>query len=135
MLKILKLAVTLAVAALVHVGGMTSPAWSQVVQTSLLAGRVADSSGAVIQQAEVTLRGPQVRQSLRKLLVDRVVFTPRTEHYEFVGPWTLGKLVSGVVDLPQGMASPTGPELNFALPPLNEVVGWLERLETLRKTG
>ena len=51
---------------------------------------------------------PQARQILRKLLVDRVVFTPRTDHYEFVGPWTLGKLVSGVVDLPQGMASPTG---------------------------
>ena len=33
------------------------------------------------------------------------------------------------------VASPTGPELNFALPALNEVVGWLERLETLRKTG
>ena len=108
MLKMLKLAVTSAVAALVHVSGMTSPAWSQVVQTSLLAGRVADSSGAVIQQAEVILRGPQARQILRKLLVDRVVFTPRTEHYEFVGLWTLGKLVSGVVDLPQGMASPTG---------------------------
>ena len=51
---------------------------------------------------------PQARQILRKLLVDRVVFTPRTDHYEFVGPWTLGKLVSGVVDLPQGMASPRG---------------------------
>ena len=52
---------------------------------------------------------PQARQILRKLLVDRVVFTPRTDHYEFVGPWTLGKLVSGVVDLPQRMASPRGP--------------------------
>ena len=51
---------------------------------------------------------PQARQILRKLLVDRVVFTPRTDHYTFVGPWTLGKLVSGVVDLPQGMASPRG---------------------------
>ena len=51
---------------------------------------------------------PQARQILRKLLVDCVVFTPRTDHYEFVGPWTLGKLVSGVVDLPQGMASPRG---------------------------
>ena len=49
---------------------------------------------------------PQARQILRKLLVDRVVFTPRTDHYEFGGPWTLGKLVSGVVDLSQGMASP-----------------------------
>ena len=51
---------------------------------------------------------PQARQILRKLLVDRVVFTPRTDHYEFVGSWTLGKLVSGIVDLPQGMASPRG---------------------------
>ena len=51
---------------------------------------------------------PQARQILRKLLVDRVVFTPRADHYEFVGAWTLGKLVSGVVDLPQRMASPTG---------------------------
>jgi len=44
----------------------------------------------------------------RKLLVDRVVFTVRTDHYAVVGPWTLSKLVSGVVDLPQGMASPRG---------------------------
>ena len=58
MSKIRKLAVVAAGAALVHVGGMTSPAWAQVVQTSLLAGRVFDASGAVIQQAEVTLRGP-----------------------------------------------------------------------------
>ena len=34
---------------------------------------------------------PQARQILRKLLVDRVVFTPRADHYEFVGAWTLGK--------------------------------------------
>ena len=52
---------------------------------------------------------PQARQILRKLLlVDRVVFTPRTDHYAVVGPWTLGKLASGVVDLPQDMASPRG---------------------------
>ena len=51
---------------------------------------------------------PQARQILRKLLVDRVVFTPKTDHYEFMGSWTLGKLVSGVVDLPQRMVSPTG---------------------------
>ena len=50
---------------------------------------------------------PQARQILRKLLVDRVVFTPRTDHYEFMGAWTLGKLVNGVVDLLQRMASPT----------------------------
>ena len=50
----------------------------------------------------------QARQILRKLLVDRVVFTPKTDHYAFVGTWTLGKLVSGVVDLPQRMASPRG---------------------------
>ena len=51
---------------------------------------------------------PQARQILRKLLVDRVVFTPKTDYYEFTGSWTLGKLVSGVVDLPQRMVSPTG---------------------------
>ena len=51
---------------------------------------------------------PRAGQILLKLLVDSVVFTPRTDHYTFVGPWTLGKLVSGVVELPQGMASPTG---------------------------
>ena len=51
-------------------------------------------------------------------LVDRVVFTPKTDQYEFAGSWTLGKLVSGIVDLPQRMASPTGrallwkPEIN-----------------------
>ena len=55
---------------------------------------------------------PQARQILRKLLVDRVVFTPRTDHYEFTGSWTLGKLVSGVVDLPQRMASLSVPSWN-----------------------
>ena len=34
---------------------------------------------------------PQARQILRKLLVDRVVFTPKTDHYAFVGTWTLGR--------------------------------------------
>jgi hypothetical protein len=54
---------------------------------------------------------PQARQILRKLLVDRVVFTPKTDCYEFTGSWTLGKLVSGVVDLPQCMVSPRGHSL------------------------
>ena len=51
---------------------------------------------------------PQARQILRKLLDGRVTFTAKTDHYEFVGKWSLGKLMSGLVDLPQGMASPTG---------------------------
>ena len=43
---------------LLHLGGLTAVAWSQVVQASLLTGRVFDPSGAVIPGAEVTLRGP-----------------------------------------------------------------------------
>lgn len=35
----------------------------------------------------------------------------------------------------EGVASPTGPELNFSMPSVSEVVGWMERLKTLRKTG
>ena len=70
---------------------------------------------------------PQARQILRKLLVDRVVFTPRTDHYEFVGPWTLGKLVSGVVDLPQGMASPSTPSWN-------QILAWLREMAELRES-
>ena len=42
---------------------------------------------------------PQARQILRKLLTDRVVFSPQDDHYTFESTWTLGKLVSGVVDL------------------------------------
>ena len=64
----------------------------------------------------------------RKLLVDRVVFTPRTDHYEFVGPWTLGKLVSGVVDLPQGMAS-------LSTPSWNQFMVWLREMAELWKSG
>jgi len=71
---------------------------------------------------------PQARQILRKLLVDRVVFTPRTDHYEFVGPWTLGKLVSGVVDLPQGMAS-------LRTPSWNQIMVWLREMAELRESG
>ena len=56
---------------------------------------------------------PQARQILRKLVDGRLTFTPKTDHYEFVGQWTLGKLMSGLVDLPQGMASPTGFEPVF----------------------
>ena len=56
---------------------------------------------------------PQARQILRKLLDGRVTFTPKVDHYEFVGKWSLGKLMSGLVDLPQGMASPTGFEPVF----------------------
>ena len=71
---------------------------------------------------------PQARQILRKLLVDRVVFTPRTDHYEFTGSWTLGKLVSGVVDLPQRMAS-------LSVPSWNRFHGWLQEMDLLRKAA
>lgn len=53
-LKVTRLAL---IAAVFLLGGV-SPAWSQVVQTSLLTGRVFDPSGAVIPGAEVMLRGP-----------------------------------------------------------------------------
>ena len=71
---------------------------------------------------------PQARQILRKLLVDRVVFTTRTDHYEFTGSWTLGKLVSGVVDLPQRMAS-------LSVPSWNRFHGWLQEMDLLRKAA
>ena len=64
---------------------------------------------------------PQARQILRKLLVDRVVFTPKTDHYAFVGTWTLGKLVSGVVDLPQRMVSPRGTDRVWTTPVATDI--------------
>ena len=43
----------------------------------------------------------QGRQILRKLLVGRVTFTPRTEgaerYYEYAGEATLGRLLGGVI--------------------------------------
>ena len=63
---------------------------------------------------------------MRKLLVERVVFTPKTDHYAFVGTWTLDKLLSGVVGLPQGMAS-------LSVLSWNQVLGWLKEMDTLRK--
>ena len=71
---------------------------------------------------------PQARQILRKLLVERVVFTPKTDHYEFVGTWTLGKLVSGVVNLPQGMAS-------LSMPSWNRILAWLREMAALQDSG
>ena len=58
------------VAALLHLGGLVSPVWSQVVQTSLLSGRVFDPSSAVIPQAEVTLRGPFLLDGERRTMTD-----------------------------------------------------------------
>ncbi len=86
------------------------------------------------------LRGEvrEARQILRALLQDRIEFTPseRDGHriYRYRGTFTIGPLLAGVID-PQALASPTGRELNFPLPPLEEVVAWLQRLETLGKTG
>ena len=45
-----------------------------------------------------------------------------------------GRLLERAYD-GKGLASPTGRELNFTLPALNEVVGWLQRLATLRNKG
>ena len=67
MSKIFKLTI---VASIVHLSGFASSAWSQVVQTSLLTGRVFDSSGAVIQQAEVDLRGPLLLEGERRTMTD-----------------------------------------------------------------
>ena len=60
--------------------------------------------------------------------MERVVFTPKTDHYEFVGTWTLGKLVSGVVNLPQGMASHT-------VPSWKQIMPWLREMAELRESG
>ena len=75
------------------------------------------------------------RPILSKLLVGRVTFTPRHDpkRWELRGQGTLAGIFAAEC-FPEGMASPTGPELNFSLLSLNEVVGWLQRLETLRKT-
>ena len=67
MSKIFKLTTVVALAGCC---GLTPPAWSQVVQTSLLTDRVFDSSGAVIQQAEVTLRGLLLRDGERRTMTD-----------------------------------------------------------------
>ena len=68
MSKILTLAV---VVVSLHLVGVVSPAWSQVIQTSLLTGRVFDSSGAVIPQAQVTLRSPFLLNGERQTVTDQ----------------------------------------------------------------
>ena len=45
-----------------------------------------------------------------------------------------GRLLERAQNSGKRVASPTGPELNFSMPSVSEVVGWMERLETLRKT-
>ena len=85
------------------------PRW-QVPLTSRYRERIPKDFQARLDDWRALLRRhvPQVRQILGKLLGDRVVFTSRIDHYASVGPWTLGKLVSGVVDHPRRMASPKG---------------------------
>ena len=52
------------------------------------------------------------RQFLRTVLTGPIVFTPRTDGppkgYRFEGEASLGQLLSGVVELPTILASPTG---------------------------
>ncbi len=57
---------------------------------------------------------PVSRQMLRKLITDRIVFTPdrAARRYTFLAPGSLVKFFSGLV-CPQGMASPTGFEPVF----------------------
>jgi len=57
-----------------------------------------------------------------------VVFTPRADRYAFAGSWTLGKLVSGVVDLPQRMASPS--TLSW-----NHIADWFQQVEDPERSG
>jgi hypothetical protein len=60
---------------------------------------------------------PQARDVLRTLLVGPLRFTPvvdeRRRGYRFEGAVALDRLVSGVVALPTGLASPTGFEPVF----------------------
>ena len=79
---------------------------------------VADPSARREQHRGIT------RASRRHAVRHRVVFTPWTDHYEFTGSWTSGKLVSGVVDLPQCMASPS--VLSW-----NTIHAWLRELALL----
>ena len=80
----------------------------------------------------------QARQLLRKLLVGRLTFVPENRadgrYVQITGTGTIGP-IAAALGFPNTVASLTGPELNFSLPSLNEVVWWLQRLETLEKTG
>ena len=65
------------VAAFLLLGGLSSPARSQVVQTSVLSGQVLDPTEAAIPSAEVTLRGPFLLDG------DRITATDRRGRYRF----------------------------------------------------
>ena len=54
---------------------------------------------------------PQARQMIRKLVVDRIVFTadPKARLYRFSIPGSLARFFNGLVH-PRAMASPTGSE-------------------------
>jgi hypothetical protein len=76
---------------------------------------------ALRQRVEQTLRAegwvgllqaaiPRARQILAKLLVGRLVFTPRAEgrYYEVTGRGRLDPILSGVLPLPLALVTPAG---------------------------
>ena len=82
----------------------------------------------------------EARPLLDLVLADRIDFTPTADRgYQLTVPVVFDRVLTAAVSDLRGLqdrvASLTVPELNFTLPPLNEVAGWLQRLETLRKTG
>ena len=60
---------------------------------------------------------PQARQMVRKLVVDRIVFTPdaASRPYTFQATGPLSRFFSGLA-YPQAMASPTGTAVGWQLP-------------------
>ncbi len=50
----------------------------------------------------------QGQQVLKRLIEGRLTFTPREDYYEFHGTGTIQPLISGVVQVVQDVASPTG---------------------------
>ena len=54
---------------------------------------------------------PQARQIMKKFLVGRLVFTPKTDEmgraYEFTGQGSMGRLLAGLVGA-KALVSPTG---------------------------
>lgn len=65
-------------------------------------------------QALLRKHAPIARQMVRKLVEERIVFTPDREgrRYTFLPTGTLANFFSGIV-CPQGLASPTGFEPVF----------------------
>lgn len=103
-----KAALTKDLAGLVDLDKVSSLDARRLKQT--LRARVADAKGLLGRHV------PQARQMLRKLLVDRLEFTPFEDRgqrgYRFAGQGTFGRILAGDV-LPPALVSPAGFEPAF----------------------